>query len=383
MRVWLVVHAVVLVGLSAWILEPGIAAPDPPDQTGQPSRPQPEAATPASDATPAGADPAGTPTSRPITREEVLAVEGLRFGLSAPDAPWSGDEVARLADAAGAAPTLIQFFTHWTEGYPKETVELSYERGAVPVLSWEPWAGLAHGTSQPEYALARIAGGDFDTYLTAFAEALRDHGLPVVIRFAHEMNGDWYPWSEQNSGNQLGEFVPAWQHVHDLFAEVGADNAIWLWSPNILRPVPEISLAALYPGDDYVDWVGMVGYAVEEYTAAAVFDPTRAALREFTDRPLVITETGAEPGPHQLPWIEDFFGWLAEYPDIIGFIWFEYSQEQGGNADWRFTATLDVLTAFREGIARSPLAPAVPAEVPLTDAPPGVAPVAGESVPVY
>lgn len=341
-RLWLGVNALILVGLGGWILAPGTTAPPSAD---------PAAELPPTRAWLPPAEPA-----RP-DKADILDGDGLRFGVSSPEVPWSGERYEWLAGQAGAGPSMIEFFVHWTQDYPWGTVESSYQRNAVPVISWEPWAGQAGGTSQPEYGLRRIADGGFDGYVRAFAVAVRDHGAPVVIRFAHEMNGHWYPWSEQRSGNRPGEFVDAWRRVHDTFREVGAGNVIWLWSPNILRPVPEVSLADLYPGDSYVDWVGMVGYGVAERTAGAVFDPTHEALRELTGKPLVITETGAQPGDRKAGWIEDFFGWLAAHPDVIGFIWFEYRPDQGASADWRFTETPQTVAAFQAGISDAELAP--------------------------
>src|SRR3712207_8531028 len=46
------------------------------------------------------------------------------------------------------------------------------------------------------------------------------------------MNGDWHPFSEKRNGNQPGEYVKAWRHVHDIFTAVGANNATWVWCPN-------------------------------------------------------------------------------------------------------------------------------------------------------
>lgn len=340
------VNALILVAFAAWILSPGVTPPEPDNVT------VPTVAAPAT-STPSASLPA---ESSVPTKQRILDLEGLRFGICAPDVPWSSGQLARLVESVNATPTMIQFFVQWGQPYPRETAELSFHRGAIPVVSWEPWAGLEHGTDQPDYALSRIIDGDFDEYIEAFAAKVRDHGWPVAIRFAHEMNGHWYPWSERNSGNRPGEYVQAWHHLHAAFQEAGATNVIWLWSPNILRPVPDVSLEALYPGDDYVDWVGLVGYAVEESTAAAVFDPTVEALRQFTGKPIVITETGAQPGEHKAAWIADFFVWLSRHPDVIGFIWFEYTPQQGGNADWRFTETPETIEAFRDGIARNRLA---------------------------
>ena len=47
------------------------------------------------------------------------------------------------------------------------------------------------------------------------------------------MNGNWFPWSEGVNGNQAGEYVTAWRHVHDIFTAVGATNVTWVWCPNV------------------------------------------------------------------------------------------------------------------------------------------------------
>jgi hypothetical protein len=321
-------------------------------------------------------DPAAKTAPLP-TKADIMAVKLPRFGLSTPNAPFSKSEVNAVATAAGSHPTMLQFFVKWTEDYKPDAISLSYEQKALPMLSWEPWAGSKSGECQSAYALPKIINGSFDQYITKFAKAVADQKLPVAIRFAHEMNGHWYPWSEQCPGNHPGDYVKAWIHVHDLFVAAKATNVIWVWSPNIIRPVPNVSIKALYPGDAYVDWIGMVGYAVQETTAAPVFDPTIAQIRKFSSLPLVLTETGVQSGPAKAAWITSFFTWLAKTPDVVGFVWFEYSRDQGGSADWRLTETAASTAAFRDAIAKVQLAgppgPAARATAPATS------PAAGRS----
>ena len=62
-------------------------------------------------------------------------------------------------------------------------------------------------------------------------------GMPVAIRFDHEMNGNWYPWSaglpaNQGAAGQPNLYVQAWRHIWNLFNSVGANSdVIWLWAP--------------------------------------------------------------------------------------------------------------------------------------------------------
>ncbi|WP_293997649.1 glycosyl hydrolase [Streptomyces sp.] len=280
----------------------------------------------------------------------VTTPQGRYFGVSTRQAPWSRAETDAVARRAGSAPNLLEYFVKWTEDFRPAAVRASYAQGAVPLLTWEPWAGSGAGTRQPRYALARIAEGGSGAYVTRFAKAVRAQGRPVVIRFAHEMNGTWFPWSEQRNGNHRGDYVKAWRHVHDLFEQAGADNVVWLWSPNVVRDAPAVSLRGLYPGDAYVDLVGMTGYQDDESTAGAVFDATLAGLRGLTGRPVVIAETGARPGRKKAAWIAAFFRWFAAHREVIGFVWFERSRAEGGHQDWRFTQTPGTTRAFAGGL---------------------------------
>ncbi|MEV4532552.1 glycosyl hydrolase [Asanoa sp. NPDC049518] len=342
-RVWMTINSVILLGLTAWILLPDSTGSDLPAVDSPQSQVGASALPEASDAP-------------PPTKEQVMAIPGVRFGLSAPQVPYSSEELNRLSNAAGARPSILQFFVKWTEPLRPEAIGLSYDQNALPLISWEPWAGSSGGESQPKYALDTITAGDHDKYVRAFATTIKDLGYPVALRFAHEMNGKWYPWSESRSGNDRGDYVKAWRHLHDVFGEVGATNVIWVWSPNILRPVPNVSIEKLYPGDKYVDWAGFVGYAVDETTAKAVFQPTITAIRKFTKKPLLITETGAQPGSKKLGFIKDFFEWLPEQNGLVGFVWFEFSEKQGGSADWRYSADTRYAKAFKQGMSKLKLA---------------------------
>ncbi len=341
-RIWMTVNAVVLALIALWVLWPSSQNSTGADRdlVGQSDKQVGSAA----------------PAVQPPTKADVLGEKLPRFGLSTPNSPWSKNEVNTLATAAGIHPTMLQFFVKWTEDFRPEEVSASYDQKALPMLSWEPWAGVKAGECQSAYTLPKIINGSFDAYVTKFATAVAAYKLPIALRFAHEMNGNWYPWSESCPGNHPGDYVKAWRHVHDIFTAVGAANVIWIWSPNIVRPVPGVSIRNLYPGDKYVDWVGMVGYAVYETTAAPVFDPTITLIRKFTNLPLIITETGVQSGPAKVGWIKDFFGWLVKHPDVRGFVWFEYSVAQGGSGDWRFTETAASKAAFHDSITKVQLA---------------------------
>jgi hypothetical protein len=130
----------------------------------------------------------------------------------------------------------------------------------------------------------------------------------VGIRFAYEMNGFWYPWCESANGNHPGEDVKAFRHVRKIFTDAAARNVIWTWSPNVTYPGAK-PLHRLYPGDKYVDWVGLSGYygtggRTGYQSFNTIFTDTLKQLHRFSKRPIVITgrhEHGRAAGPMDPP----------------------------------------------------------------------------------
>jgi hypothetical protein len=194
---------------------------------------------------------------------------------------------------------------------PRELAEAINERGAVPLISWEPWDSWSGGADQPQYALARIIAGAHDALIDRWATEVAAYRRPVMLRLAPEMNGDWLPWSTGVNGNRSGEYVAAWRHVRARFRRAGADNAVWVWNPiasyDGSTPLPE-----LFPGPRDVDWLAVDGYnwgatrAWGWQSYADIFAPTVRELRSLAPRlPTMIAETGSAPDPRKAEWVGD------------------------------------------------------------------------------
>jgi len=247
------------------------------------------------------------------------------------------------------------WFVDFGQPAPIAALNAVHARGAVPMITWEPWR-WGGGTQQPAYSLDRIAAGDRDGYLRRWAAALRSWGHPVTVRFGHEMNGSSYPWSEGVNGNRPGDYVAAWRHVLDVFASAGADKVSWMWSPT--TPYPgSTSLAELYPGAEYVDEVALDGYnwGRSEWWSrwtppAALFATGLGALRSIAPgKPIVIAETAsAERGGSKADWIWGLLAYLGGQRGITGFIWFQHSKEH----DWRLDSSPAAAAAFSGALAR-------------------------------
>jgi beta-mannanase len=227
-------------------------------------------------------------------------------------------------------------------------------RGATPLVTWEPWR-WGGGTSQPAYSLARITAGAYDGYLRSWAKGLRGWGKPVYLRFAHEMNGDWYPWSERVNGNRPGDYVAAWRHVRAVFDAQKVTNVRWVWSPNVTYP-GSTDLRSLFPGSRYVDVVAVDGY--NWGTAASwstwttpeqLFGPTLTELRAIAPGvPVALAEVAsAEQGGSKAEWVTGLFAWMRAQPDLAFFVWFDQAKE----ADWRIDSSPASAAAFAAAVS--------------------------------
>jgi len=290
----------------------------------------------------------------------VFPAAGKKFvGIMTTSGPYNFGALDKFTAAVGHQPRVYEFSQGWAVNpFNAGIIDGVARRGMLPMISWEPWnyhleptAELQRGY-QPAYTLARIIHGRYDRYIRSWAQGVKSLGYPVAIRFAHEMNGYWYPWGIDANGNKVGQYVLAWRHVHDIFARLGARNVIWVWSPNVIWN-RFTDLRRLYPGNAYVNWVGLSGYygtlGVQTYESFnKIFDRTLANIRKFARKPVVITETGATPVSGLMgTWITQMFRQLPSHPDIIGVIWYEAANI----VDFQVTDDPAAGTAFRAGAA--------------------------------
>ncbi len=140
------------------------------------------------------------------------------------------------------------------------------------IITWEPLhnptGALACNVAPGGRTnLDAIINGSCDAYINDFARRLKgwheQYGDRFLIRFAHEMNLQDHVWWQDRPDYPV-DFRAAWQHVYDRFRIVGVSRsaAQFVWAPNY-KSFPERTwnvLPNFYPGDAYVEWVGLSGY---------------------------------------------------------------------------------------------------------------------------
>jgi hypothetical protein len=255
------------------------------------------------------------------------------LGVYAEGVPESYADVKSFTTATGIRPSVVSYYSGWREPFRASFATTAAKSGAVPLVQMEPLG----------VSLAAIASGQYDTYLTSYAEAVRSYSRPVIISFCHEMNGDWYPWGYRHASPAA--FVAAWRHIVTTFRAIGALNVTWMWTVNITGgsqrgKVP--SPAPWWPGDSYVNWVGIDGYySLPSQTFAPLFGSTIVAVRELTRDPILIAETGVALDAGQPTKITDLFAGIHTY-GLLGLVWFD----SVGSKDWQLNKP-GAIVAFR------------------------------------
>lgn len=161
----------------------------------------------------------------------------------------------------------------------------AYDLGAVVTLSWHsvnPITEGGYGTNMaPETVAAVLPGGSHHGKYLGWLDAVADfltsvkdadgQPIPIVLRPYHEHTGDWFWWSPgspaQPTDASPEQFAALWRMtVEYLRDERGVHNVLYAYSPDRSRinmaddSTLERGYLYGYPGDDYVDVLGLDDY---------------------------------------------------------------------------------------------------------------------------
>jgi hypothetical protein len=331
--------------------------------------------------------------------EAVVPTEGVLYGVNL---DWGSESLQEYATNVGHRPAVTVAFSDLPlseedrENVMSAVTQLRAVGGSL-LLTLEPTGGLATVTDEVAADLAE------------FSARINDAGVPVIIRFAHEMNGTWYAW-----GQRPTEYIAAFRRVATAIHE-SAPGSSMMWAPNsadgypfsggISTPVAgsqefaeldtngdgtltgaDDPYAPYYPGDDAVDWVGMSLYhwgsvypwGENELPEAGQFAAqlTGTFAGRQTDgstapnfyqvygvdhgKPVAIPETAALVVPRGDPdgelaikqqWWQQVFAadFTTQFPQVKMINWFEWTKfeaEVGATVDWSAVTDPASRTAF-------------------------------------
>ena len=315
---------------------------------------------------------------------------------------WEQELLADYAERLGHRPAVAGSFVRFPlraqdESSATAAKDQVREVGGVLLLTLEPRDGLGEVTDEAAEDLARLVAG------------YQDDGVPVVVRFGHDMNGSWYAW-----GQQPEAYREAFRRVAGAVHR-DAPGAVMMWAPHYGGGYPfargayvaeagsadhreldttgdgalgqdDDPYAPYYPGDDAVDWVGLSLYhwgdaypwgsnvvpeedkLVDQLTgryAGPGSDETAvpdfyADYAEARDKPFGIPETAAffrsdQEGADELAVKRAWWSQLADpalqrdFPRLRMVSWFEWRKlepEVDAVVDWRATGSPELTRAY-------------------------------------
>jgi mannan endo-1,4-beta-mannosidase len=287
-------------------------------------------------------------SSAPYPHAAIRNPRALHYvGAIEPNTPASYLPVTRFAGVAGRQPNITVYYSPWGASFRARFVTAAAQAGAVVLVQMEPWHA----------SMEAIAAGHWDRYLHRFAAQVRHYGGQVILSFAPEADGGWYPWSWHHA--HPNEYRAAWRHVVTLFRDSDAINVTWLWDISGRRPGAALA-RSWWPGPQYVDWVGIDGYfATRADTFKSVIGDTARAVRKFTRKPVLLSEVGIGPVAGQARKIPGLFAGIRRNR-LLGLIYFDVAQHHGlYHQDWRLDGNPAAVAAFRAGVRslRTPVTP--------------------------
>jgi mannan endo-1,4-beta-mannosidase len=266
----------------------------------------------------------------------VPATPGSPYVGVAPGKPWQAN-VASFTSMLGHKPQIVESYQSFPAKFPTDRICDIAQQGELSVIQWNP-----------RVSMADIAAGRYDRYLNEYAKQVREFGHPVVISFAHEMNGEWFSWGYTHTSPAT--YIAAWQHVHNVLEGDGARNIIWLWNVNrdthLSQPAVVSPPANWWPGAGYVNWLGIDGYFNSPTdNFAGVFDRTLADFQQIAPGdPVLIAETAVAKNPVGVTQINSLFAGVHHHR-LLGFVWFDQDRRE----TWKLEGRVKAVAAFRAG----------------------------------
>jgi len=307
-----------------------------------------------------------------LQNKKILPPDNGIYLGAFPDMGSTEDSVsyARLKafeNLTGKKPAWVYFSDNWFNGikFPKQKTEIIRDYGSVPFIRLMSRKNFHENNSDPFYSLYKIIDGVFDEELTAYAYDAKKFGGPLMIEFGTEMNGDWFPWSGVFCNKNPEIFKNAFIHIIDIFRNQNAENVTWVFHVNYDSSPDENwnNMSAYYPGDEYIDWIGMSIYGAQHpkdewVSINDIFETAYQKLSGISPaKPLAVFEFGVIENERKPVWINDFFALLKDkkYSRIKGISYWHsnWDNEDGTCSYMRVDSSPESLEAYKKNITDS------------------------------
>lgn len=280
------------------------------------------------------------------------------LGVALAGFPISEEALSRSNEEIKVTPAVVMFYLQWPSHIDdiksiKPTLDNIWNNKSVPCMTWEPMT--IHDNIENAIPYSDIINGKYDSYLEWMTTEIKSWGKPFIIRFAHEMNMSRYHWGttlEEYGPSSPNVYASMFQYVVTFFHNQNVDNVLWAFCPNA-DSIPNESWNTIknyYPGDEYVDILGMDGYnwdidkdlaqkkgqtwTVPWRSFKEIFELPYRQLRQIApNKPLIVFETASvdrSSGDRKVKWMKEALS-IAKQWNIQGLIWFQANKEE----DWK------------------------------------------------
>jgi len=280
-----------------------------------------------------------------------------QYGVALHEWPTNKAPIEEVISRRRCVPKSVAMFLQWTkeswQPYPlKDILKTASSYGMTPIITWEPMQYIEG--KQRGIAYERILKGEFDEYIDQIADTLAMHNANVIVRLAHEMNLSQYHWGvvteQEFSPKNVEIFQKIFRYVvRRVRNRPNTKNVLFAFNPNFIsvpsgyKQVDWNHFRNYYPGDKYVDLVGLDGYnwgntlVFENWQSSwqspeEIFGSTLDDLKDLApSKPLYIFETASVGTDQQKEkWLSDLIK-LAQSKGVVDVTWFHINKEN----DWR------------------------------------------------
>ena len=327
------------------------------------------------------------PTTRASTENKILPPpSGAYIGAYANFGPIeedvSADKIHAFEVLSGKKLAWAYFSDNWLKGeiiFPQANFEACRAAHVVPYIRLSPWSEMIDKHADKIFSMQKVIDGRFDAALKIWAQNARDFGDPIMIEFGPEVNGDWFPWNGRWNGgatvDSYGDhaladgperFRDAYRHLIDLFRHEGAMNITWILHVDSAGS-PEAKwnfVKNYYPGDDYIDWIGVSVFGRQLPKNDWILFPTllkafmSQVLEATSTKPILISEFGviedATDANRKAIWLHQAFSSISKgmFKNVKGLTyWNSPGWLADRRADFSINSSPLALEAFRSEIA--------------------------------
>ena len=256
-----------------------------------------------------------------ISSTSQAAPEGeMPFGVYDPEGVFSEDKEV----------TIEHLFMPWEDIFLPSLVDAdayAVSRGRSVLVTIEPWTWNRSERNTKRHLWNGISSGNYDQYMSSICAVLNVFNSSVTVRWAQEMDDKsgqfiWANWEPET-------YKAAYRRMVDA-CRAQAPNINFMWSP-----LGYEGLELYYPGDDYVDIVGLSVFGLQawerdilgkESSYKEILGPRYERVEGF-GKPVVIAELGYVGDKNYVAkWNREVRMVYPEFPNLVAVVYFNQKE---------------------------------------------------------